>query len=500
MPRGGGGSYNWVSPGAAALRAFSDSLDTALKDREREARQARLDAIEDARIQRDVAEHQQRMKYADVNAAALAEERQDQNVIRDLTIAATERTRDLGNMRRGDVMTPAMVAKYAQDAEQDAPTQGAHLGVDEAGVDQYEVVPGRFTYRGTVKEREEQAKRAGFQRVFDQNPELLKAPGLKQAWQAAIETGDFSLVEEAFKAFVKPPDAITPGSMADYTTASPERQALLRRYREEYRLDPPPQLIQYYPLTGGPATFQGGQINPLAPPAGMSYGLPPDTAEPWRNVIQGLTKDLERDKKIQTEQFYGQLVQSGNAREAARNITNSMIQNEDATITGQVRGREGLLKALSDIRGTLDEMKQAGVPTNWIVGNVEELANKLGTTQNPTYAALGTRLKAMMQNYRNSKSGLAFTLSENKEYQQMMPSLIADWDLNIARIDGLERAVNTEDRAFWEGRLGEHTDMVLAARRGQATTPIRSAPSGGNGSGGPVSPTRAEELRRRLNP
>ena len=82
-------------------------------------------------------------------------------------IQSEDATRDLaalGLMQPGDQMDPALNARLSQRGirvgNQGPATQGAHLGVDDQGIDRYDVTPGAVVFAGTPAQRDAAAREA----------------------------------------------------------------------------------------------------------------------------------------------------------------------------------------------------------------------------------------------------------------------------------------------------------------------------------------------------
>ena len=127
----------------------------------------------------------------------------------------------------------------------------------------------------------------------------------------------------------------------------------------------------------------------------------------------------------------------------------------------QIKGRYTTQLALRGIVSILGEMKEEGVNTGWLTGNIENLYAMIGKTNNPELARLSTRLADMVIAYRRAATGVQFGITEKKDYENMMPGIKFEENLNLARIGGLNTAMNDHARAFWEQRIGGHNAPTM---------------------------------------
>ncbi len=187
----------------------------------------------------------------------------------------------------------------------------------------------------------------------------------------------------------------------------------------------------------------------------------------------GAVPAIRRGSWVQTA---NRLWQEGNTNELREVIRQAATEAEDVTTKNQVRSRQATLAALDDMEDMLTELQAAGVPTNWLTGTVEDLARRLGTSTDPRFVALRTRLTDTLVNYRRAATGVAFSVRESADYERMFPSYRQTLPVNRATIQGLKRAMRTNDTVFWEQKLG-----ATGARLVGALPPVVSAttPSAG---------------------
>jgi hypothetical protein len=164
----------------------------------------------------------------------------------------------------------------------------------------------------------------------------------------------------------------------------------------------------------------------------------------------------------------------------------------------QVLAREVMLSGLKDTKAMMAELKAAGIQTNVLTGTLESVARKLGATLHPKRVEFQARVGALIMQYRQAMTGLAFGTGEGAEYAKITPVDRNLESVNVALIDGLERAISASDRVYWESKLGKDgaaavfttptpSGSTAAASRarvlppGQAPAPARPTPAAPGG-------------------
>lgn len=216
-------------------------------------------------------------------------------------------------------------------------------------------------------------------------------------------------------------------------------------------------------------------------PMEMEYGL--------RRAILG----LNAGRQLTVTNTVNKMLADGNAEEARNTIRQAALESEPVAVRQQVQGRREVIKALTDIEQLLKT-----VPTNLIVGTVEDTARRLRTTSDPRYVQIGTRLLALNQAYRRSMTGAQFSIPEAQEYAQVFPSYLNTAPVNAELISGMKNVLGANDEVFWTYKLGpgwSDAGSVLAI-------PDPNAAGGGSGSvsGDPKSMTDEQILQELLKP
>jgi len=171
-----------------ALRKF-------LVDREEQERKRFLDDITATREQRLGENAQAATEVARENALSLKDARESTGKLREQQIAKSELDTFTGQHLPGDEVSNADAAKFPGVVKAGSVTQGAHLGTDESGVDQYDVTEKKPEYQGTGDQRTAEAERQAKVMYVNSLP-----PGpQKEFLTAQIKTGDKTLPYQMFE-------------------------------------------------------------------------------------------------------------------------------------------------------------------------------------------------------------------------------------------------------------------------------------------------------------
>lgn len=178
-------------------------------------------------------------------------------------------------------------------------------------------------------------------------------------------------------------------------------------------------------------------------------------------------------------QTANRLWSEGNTSELKSIIKQAAIESEDVTTKSQVRNRMATVAALNDVVVMLNDLKRAGVPTGWLAGNAEDLMRRLGRSTNPQYVAIANRMADTLINYRRAATGAAFSVQESQAYERMFPNYKQQFPVNMAAVEGLLRAIGTNDRVFWENKLGASGARLVSAIEDKDDAKSTPAPAAG---------------------
>lgn len=188
--------------------------------------------------------------------------------------------------------------------------------------------------------------------------------------------------------------------------------------------------------------------------------LPPEQkplVDAFNNVAIGLTSS--QMKSAQTT--FNNALKSGDLTSARQIVVRAATQGLNASDQTQALGRTQAISALDDIQKLLDDAKSKGVDTNLISGNVTDVAEKLGTTNNPALSYISSRIASILQVYRRAMTGVAFSPAESKQYEQLFPSTTKTGELNTTKIQALRDSLDSNNRAVLGFAMGDNNYNAL---------------------------------------
>ena len=195
--------------------------------------------------------------------------------------------------------------------------------------------------------------------------------------------------------------------------------------------------------------------------------LPGDYGNALKRAVSGITSPTRRNFIIKTANSM-----ADDPDELASYIRDTTIAGSGAIEGRQVTARTDAIGALTAIDAMLDELAAAGVDTNILTGTVEDVARKFGTSTDPRLVEIGARMQRALSAYTLAVSGVQFSESEAKRYEQLFPNYRNTMPVNKATIRGVRGAMEMEDRNFWERKLGKNGAALVVGIGG-----------GGGGSG-----------------
>jgi hypothetical protein len=176
--------------------------------------------------------------------------------------------------------------------------------------------------------------------------------------------------------------------------------------------------------------------------------------------------------------------QSGDTNTVKSIIRQAAVEGEPVDARNRIMARITMRDSLARAENVLAQMRQAGVPTNILTGTAEDVVRKLGTTTNPQYVQLKNILMDTLITYRRAATGVQFSQPESEQYRAMFPNYSNTFPVNEALIKGLRDSIDTQDRAYWEFKLGpEGANFIGAPQRdpGANTKPAVDAGPGTRG-------------------
>jgi len=204
----------------------------------------------------------------------------------------------------------------------------------------------------------------------------------------------------------------------------------------------------------------------------LGSGLDSSIPVPLLNALDRSILTITSTKRGPIVNLANRLWTEGNEPELKKVIKQAAIEGENVDTKNQVLGRQATMAALADARSVLQAMKKAGVPTNILSGTAEDIARKLGTSTNPQYVEFSNQLQDALISYRRAATGVAFGERESAEYARMFPNYRQTLPVNEAAITGMEKALRTHDRAYWEHKLGPDGAKLILGDMGGKTDPL----------------------------
>lgn len=332
---------------------------------------------------------------------------------------------------------------------------------------------GRQTFRGTTEQR-------SLEGVLN-DPSV--DPRIKQLLRVKDAGGDIS----GMAGMLKPDEPTKPavGSLADYLTTRYGPRPTQAQIEEGSRLhaklnDQPPQpFVVNIPGYGPGLGTRGGTYTPFKDPQGnpvSGFSGAGAGAEGWQNVVARATDNLPGPRRAQKLATFSRLFDEGQTQELADQVRQTVIDGETVDLKNQVIGRQTMRASLLNAKQTLEDMKQAGIPTNWFVGTAEDLLRKVGATQNPQYVSMANQLADSLITYRRQATGVSFGEREAADYARMFPNYRNTIPVNDAQIAGLLNSINSNDAVYWSHKLGpEGARLVLGTAAESNSDPQQAA-------------------------
>lgn len=292
----------------------------------------------------------------------------------------------------------------------------------------------------------------------------------------------------------KPEGTLTPDEQLFIAAYDRSKQGRPNSQEASFRLNGKDVKGDYVPGTGGQPGkyfYQGkdvtGQVEHIPAASIQLQGMRDDLSSSlptnYLNVLDRAIAGLPASRQTTWRQVASRYAKDGNMTDLQGMIRQAAVEGENVDTKNQVRGRQATLASLADTRQILQEMHDKGVPTNILVGSVEDVARKLGTSTNPEYVRLANRLMGTLINYRRASTGVQFGEKEAADYAKMFPTYKNDLPVNLALIDGLEREMRTYDTSYWTNKLGDAGARLIGALPGSGADRVRvKGPNGERGT------------------
>lgn len=179
--------------------------------------------------------------------------------------------------------------------------------------------------------------------------------------------------------------------------------------------------------------------------ASQARGIDTSTSD----ALNRATMNMQPGRRLQVFNTVNQMAERGDVAKVRETIRQAAAESEPVAVQSAIRGRREVIKSLNDIRELLKP-----IPQNLLVGTVEDVIRKLGSTTDKRYVQIANRLRVLNQSYRRSMTGAQFSIPEAAEYAQIFPSYSNTAPVNAQLIDSLIEAFGANDAVFWDSKLG----------------------------------------------
>jgi len=135
-------------------------------------------------------------------------------------------------------------------------------------------------------------------------------------------------------------------------------------------------------------------------------------------------------------------------------LLQAAVESTWEKVKEKMQGRKDVIWALTDIAKDLQAFQEWGWDTWILTGVTETFESKvLWATQDPKLAAIASKIALAIQEYRQSRSGAAFSESEAKEYADVFPGIWKVAELNAAKIFSIIDVFNNSTNNFYESKF-----------------------------------------------
>lgn len=173
-----------------------------------------------------------------------------------------------------------------------------------------------------------------------------------------------------------------------------------------------------------------------------------------RKAIENATIGLTKEWKEDVRSNYNRLLEEWDEQGAKELLLLAALEGSWADVQKSVNGRRRLVWALSDIREELANYVEAGWDTSLLIGKIENIQNKIWATKNAELVNIGNKIALAVQDYRQSRSGAAFSESEAKEYANIFPWTDKSIELNAAKINSVLDVFADATEDFYSWKIG----------------------------------------------
>lgn len=189
---------------------------------------------------------------------------------------------------------------------------------------------------------------------------------------------------------------------------------------------------------------------------------------PIRNAFEFVTrKGFSKDQRNTNRDTLDRIVEVQGEAEAREFLLGLARDKGSAKEQSQIGGRDEALLALDKI----EELILVKDITGPLRGRFEKFQQRFtGLTGNERLALIDQEIALAVIDYRQAKSGAAFTESEERLYERIFPSIQNSTQLNLVKIKSLREAFGRNQRAFYIRQLGKRNYVDLFGAEGVPQT------------------------------
>lgn len=187
----------------------------------------------------------------------------------------------------------------------------------------------------------------------------------------------------------------------------------------------------------------------------------------WRNAVtRAMPSNATPAVRLARLNEAASYIEAGDMEGLKSRIRQIAIEGENVGTQAQVEGRADAMAAMKDAVSLMGDMQREGVATNILTGTWEDIMRKLGTTSHPKRVEFASRLQRALSAYTLAMSGVQFSEAEAVRYNRLFPNYSNTMPVNKALANALLAAMETEDRRFWNQKLGPDGAKLVGATTG----------------------------------
>lgn len=194
----------------------------------------------------------------------------------------------------------------------------------------------------------------------------------------------------------------------------------------------------------------------LAAGSGDYTGILPQDQIKYTDVAFNLTKG-DTKSKVKAAATVASALADGDTERAKRLTYMALNSSLDNATSKELRAGLSMLKDLNYIKGIFQEMEG----TNFVSGNINELANKIGFSTMKDKQKAKQEVERLIQAYVKGQSGAQFSVKEMERYAGVFPSLSKLGSLNADAIDGLINQLGNEVNGIVYNETGFNMDNIF---------------------------------------